>query len=1273
MSVDEDFWRKLHELLTRLYPLGPHEEHVWERAGGDPARLLSGVTARAAWFDAVSLLQNGGGGATVQALLREVSADYPYNVEVRTLAALQPLKGTGFEPTLSRPGFRALADRLFPRAHLYLTQIGTLPEPDEFPDISGYLRDLGDMIRHDLNDRIYIPPVAKSVDPKHTRPYHQEPAADEFLAPISRVLRQFVEPSEGGSSESAQIAALNRRSKSVRNILRLLNRTAHPLVLLGEPGSGKTMTLQQAVVALTMEERRHVFPRVPAYVRLGEFHVQTKTPAVNDVRELVARSLPLSLQPWFGALEREGRMVVFFDGMDEMSRERYGEHIEALSRYAGSAPFPTLFSCRIADFSHRFIHQRLVILPFDISQVTAYLRAFLAAPQIEIERQRWGLRKLAQHIGRGRLPVEATNPFVLWLLCLYLVHRGTWPASWVEMLQYYHEQNYDRKSGEREDDEPPFPPRARAFAAWARFAYLITERNRGAGIPYALLQECVDGGDVAEAVRVGTRCGVLEQSRAGDGEHLVRFAHQRFQEFFAAWHVHAERPRVDWLGKLDAPRWQETMFNLILMGGAMDVVALLGRAITDQLQECRADLERAATARNAAAATADAAAASVDGTPEPVDIGEGEDANEEKDEEVDENQGGDENVDRPDEKAGDGAGKDEASALSDELETALADRIELSSRIMHQAGSGSPHVRDALMPSFTEGVALLASHGTPITQVKMLRACQNVRGTFLKELEKPLSSDVRWVREQALVLIASGQATGAAIGSDFATEVGIDFANGMLATRPQAYWRAARAAGGLRTWWAVVASVSCYLAYAGALTMLAVGIFLALPWVGSELAVTSPKLSYLATPAARGAAALLFVAAVGVMARLDPRRLWFAILAAPLAAGVVVPTVARLATGSWDEVFNLFWLVVVGFGVFGVGTLAAAPLHFACLAAYLAVTSRLRRSNRGVRVFFATAWRSCGYGSGFRVLLWELGLAAVVGAVWCLGWLIDTLLSAGSESPLTSGWSALVLCGIVGFLGMLVAGRVRSAWIPAWKARWISGAARVLLDVAGCAGAVAGLVGIFALLFVLSEVAEWIEARVYDLSGMYVEWWIPTLGGSAIVVAAWMLGREWSTRGFAATRALAAKFLAGVLALAAVIGVILVVSYIVGEIWQPLAHRVAQGVGKLLWLLCMALPFIVLWSWWSRTLRWRFRRRERLPHRAFTPDTWKARMRGLGPAQQKDLLYQTDHQTLGLGEEREFLPVLREIRPWIKAEPALSAYWAQRSQLEESLRQERRG
>jgi nucleoside phosphorylase len=84
---EEVFWKALYALFVRLYPSGPVQERIWERAGGDLSRIPAATTPRTAWYDAVKLLQHGGGGTSISAtsLLRAAQEDSPHNPEVARL------------------------------------------------------------------------------------------------------------------------------------------------------------------------------------------------------------------------------------------------------------------------------------------------------------------------------------------------------------------------------------------------------------------------------------------------------------------------------------------------------------------------------------------------------------------------------------------------------------------------------------------------------------------------------------------------------------------------------------------------------------------------------------------------------------------------------------------------------------------------------------------------------------------------------------------------------------------------------------------------------------------------------------------------------------------------------------------------------------------------------------------------------------------------------------------------------------------------------------
>lgn len=77
-------WKALVKILTNLYPMGPIDQDIWSRAGGDISRLKLSGNGKASWFSALDTLSKGGGGDNISfpTLLEEVKDDYPNNEEL---------------------------------------------------------------------------------------------------------------------------------------------------------------------------------------------------------------------------------------------------------------------------------------------------------------------------------------------------------------------------------------------------------------------------------------------------------------------------------------------------------------------------------------------------------------------------------------------------------------------------------------------------------------------------------------------------------------------------------------------------------------------------------------------------------------------------------------------------------------------------------------------------------------------------------------------------------------------------------------------------------------------------------------------------------------------------------------------------------------------------------------------------------------------------------------------------------------------------------------
>ena len=78
-------WEVFQELAADLYPGGPDDDGLWERAGGDDADLSTGRNGRTRWRDALRNIRNGKG-PIPSALLAEMMEDFPHNERIPHLA-----------------------------------------------------------------------------------------------------------------------------------------------------------------------------------------------------------------------------------------------------------------------------------------------------------------------------------------------------------------------------------------------------------------------------------------------------------------------------------------------------------------------------------------------------------------------------------------------------------------------------------------------------------------------------------------------------------------------------------------------------------------------------------------------------------------------------------------------------------------------------------------------------------------------------------------------------------------------------------------------------------------------------------------------------------------------------------------------------------------------------------------------------------------------------------------------------------------------------------
>jgi len=175
----------------------------------------------------------------------------------------------------------------------------------------------------------------------------------------------------------------------------------HTLLVLGEPGAGKTTTVLELARDLIARARESAVEPAPVVLALSTWRGQHK-----DLMDWLVAELGLRYQvpkrvarSWL----EEGRLVLILDGLDEVVAERRAACVEAINTYEKEHHPPGLaVTCRVAEYNALTTKLRLrsaiCLQPLTPAQIDRYFQA--AGSSLEPLRRALqddaGLRELAR-------------------------------------------------------------------------------------------------------------------------------------------------------------------------------------------------------------------------------------------------------------------------------------------------------------------------------------------------------------------------------------------------------------------------------------------------------------------------------------------------------------------------------------------------------------------------------------------------------------------------------------------------------------------------------------------------------------------------------------------------------------------------------------------------------------------------------------------------------------------------------------------------------------
>jgi formylglycine-generating enzyme required for sulfatase activity len=306
----------------------------------------------------------------------------------------------------------------------------------------------------------------------------------------------------------------------------------HPaLVLLGEPGAGKTTTLYRLLLDAARQCLDTGDGKLPLLLPLADYRDYASPYDFVEAK----------WQQWLGLPDltqrlRDGKLFLLCDALNEMpfgDARDYRERVAAWRRFTQEWPGNRmLFTCRSRNYSEPLGLPQVEIRRLDNKRVRDFLDRYL--PE-DLAEDAWS------QLRDSPLLELVRNPYYLKMLAYLLVRGGGWPDSRARLFDGFVHTLVKR---EQSRQHPHWPGQQVLLRALEMLAEAMQPLGEGTRLPRSevlkRLPQRIQGpnGPVATVpgtiLDLGLSASLLDTELNPKDEQQLRFYHHQLQEYFAA-------------------------------------------------------------------------------------------------------------------------------------------------------------------------------------------------------------------------------------------------------------------------------------------------------------------------------------------------------------------------------------------------------------------------------------------------------------------------------------------------------------------------------------------------------------------------------------------------------------------------------------------------------------------------------------------------------------------------------------------------------------------